>query len=273
MFFGRVRPTRGERGAANRNRIALPVPPGRRDLPAGSCQKRLRWTPASRQGQAGLGGCKTKVNGLKIAILGTGGVASALGSRFGAAGHRVVYGSRTPESEKVQLLLAKSGAEAAAALPREAIAGADAILFAVPWPVAEGTLRQLGDLEGRTLIDCTNPLLSDLSGIELGHSISAGEQIAAWSPGAKVVKAFNTVSVKVMLNPQFGDHRATMFYCGDDAAAKLAVRELIEAIGFEPVDAGGLASSRYLEPLAMLYIHLAFRHGFGSNCAFKIMRR
>lgn len=210
---------------------------------------------------------------MKIAVLGTGGVGAALGSRWGNAGHVIVYGSRTPQSEKVQSLIAKSGASAAAALPRQAIADAEAILFAVPWPAARETLEQLGDLAGRTLIDCTNPLLSDLSGIELGHVISAGEQIAMWAPGANVVKAFNTASVKVMLNPQFGEHRATMFYCGDDAAAKLTVRQLIEDLGFEGVDAGSLTSSRYLEPVAMLYIHLAFRQGFGSNCAFKIMRR
>jgi 8-hydroxy-5-deazaflavin:NADPH oxidoreductase len=210
---------------------------------------------------------------LKIAILGTGGVGAALGSRWGAAGHSVVYGSRTSDSEKVRALVARSGKDATAKPPREAIAEADAILFAVPWPAAREALEQLGSLAGRIVIDCTNPLLSDLSGIELGHVISAGEQIAMWAPGAKVVKAFNTASVKVMLDPQFGDHRATMFYCGDDAAAKLTVRQLIDDIGFEPVDAGSLTSSRYLEPLAMLYIHLAFRQGFGSNCAFKIMRR
>jgi predicted dinucleotide-binding enzyme len=210
---------------------------------------------------------------LKIAILGTGGVGAALGSRWGAAGHAVSYGSRAPESEKVQQVVARSGAAAVAKPTRDAIAGAEAILFAVPWPVARQTLESLGNLSGRTLIDCTNPLLSDLSGIELGHIISAGEQIAAWAPGANVVKAFNTASVKVMLNPQFGEHRATMFYCGDDAGAKMTVRQLIEDVGFEAVDAGSLTSSRYLEPLAMLYIHLAFRQGFGSNCAFKIMRR
>jgi predicted dinucleotide-binding enzyme len=210
---------------------------------------------------------------VKIAILGTGGVGAALGSRWGAAGHVVTYGSRAPQSEKVQQIVAKSGAAAAANSPGEAIVGADAILFAVPWPVARETLETLGDLSGRTLIDCTNPLLSDMSGIELGHVISAGEQIAAWSPGASVVKAFNSASVKVMLNPQFGEHRATMFYCGDDPSSKLTVRQLIEDIGFDPVDAGSLTSSRYLEPLAMLYIHLAFRQGFGSNCAFKIMKR
>jgi 8-hydroxy-5-deazaflavin:NADPH oxidoreductase len=210
---------------------------------------------------------------LKIAILGTGGVGAALGARWAAAGHAIAFGSRTPDSEKVRQLIAKCGTSACAMPLREAIAGADAILFAVPWSAARETLAQLGDLTGRTLIDCTNPLLSDMSGIELGHVISAGEQIAAWAPGANVVKAFNSASVKVMVNPQFGEHRATMFYCGDDVGAKLTVRQLIEDIGFDAVDAGSLTSSRYLEPLAMLYIHLAFRQGFGSNCAFKIMRR
>lgn len=193
--------------------------------------------------------------------------------RWGVAGHAITYGSRAPQSEKVQQLVAKSGTGAAAMSPREAIAGTDAILFAVPWPAARESLLQLGDLTGKTIIDCTNPLLSDMSGIELGHVISAGEQIAAWVPGANVVKAFNSASVKVMLDPRFGEHRATMFYCGDDVAAKLVVRQLIEDVGFDPVDAGSLTSSRYLEPLAMLYIHLAFRQGFGSNCAFKIMKR
>ena len=210
---------------------------------------------------------------MKIAILGTGGVGAALGTRWVGAGHAVTYGSRLPQSERVQQLVAKCGKLASARPQRESIAGADAILLAVPWPAARETLQSLGDLTGRTLIDCTNPLLSDMSGIELGHVISAGEQIAAWAPGSNVVKAFNSASVKVMLDPRFGEHRATMFYCGDDAAAKLTVRQLIEDVGFEPIDAGSLASSRYLEPLAMLYIHLAFRQGFGSNCAFKIMRR
>lgn len=229
--------------------------------------------PALTSGHAGNITLSSEGRRLKIAILGTGGVGAALGSRWGNAGHAVVYGSRTPQSEKVNSLVARSGKQAAATSAREAIAGADAILFAVPWPAARETLEQLGDLSGRTLIDCTNPLLSDMSGIELGHVISAGEQIASWAPGAKVVKAFNSASTKVMLNPQFGDHRATMFYCGDDAAAKLTVRQLIEDVGFEPIDAGSLTSSRYLEPLAMLYIHLAFRQGMGSNCAFKILRR
>jgi NADPH-dependent F420 reductase len=210
---------------------------------------------------------------LKLAILGTGAVGAALGTRWAQAGHTIAFGSRQPQSEKVLQVVERCGSPARACANREAVSDAEAILLAVPWPVAQNTLAELGDLGGRTLIDCSNPLLADLSGIELGHTTSAAEQIAAWSPAARVVKAFNTASVRVMNDPRFGDQQATMFYCGDDAAAKLIVRQLISDIGFDPVDAGPLASARYLEPLAMLYIHLAFKQGFGSNCAFKIMKR
>ena len=210
---------------------------------------------------------------MKIAVLGTGGVGAALGTRWAKLGHQVIYGSREPTSEKVQALVARGGSGASAARGLDAIAASEAIAFAVPWPAAQITLELLGDLGGRVLIDCTNPLKPDLSGIELGYTTSAAEQIAAWAPSARVVKAFNTASTKVMNDPSFGDHRATMFYCGDDVEAKSMVRQLIADLEFEPVDAGPLASARYLEPLAMLYIHLAFKQGWGSNCAFKVMKR
>jgi NADPH-dependent F420 reductase len=210
---------------------------------------------------------------LKIAILGTGAVGAALGVRWAHAGHAIAFGSRQPQSEKVLQVVERCSSPARACAVAEAAKDAEAILLAVPWPAAQNAVAELGDLGGRTLIDCTNPLLADLSGIELGHSTSAAEQIASWAPSARVVKAFNTASVRVMNDPRFGDQQATMFYCGDDAAAKTIVRQLISDVGFDPVDAGPLASSRYLEPLAMLYIHLAFKQGWGSNCAFKIMKR
>ncbi len=210
---------------------------------------------------------------MKIAILGTGGVGAALGARWAGACHEVAFGSRQPLSEKVLEVVEKCGTAARAMSPAQAIDQAEAILLAVPWSVARQTLVELGDLRGRTVIDCTNPLLPDLSGIELGHSTSAAEQLAAAAPSARIVKAFNTASVRVMNDPLFGEQRATMFYCGDDAAAKTVVHQLITDIGFEPADAGPLSSARYLEPLAMLYIHLAFQQGWGSNCAFKVMKR
>jgi NADPH-dependent F420 reductase len=210
---------------------------------------------------------------VNIAILGTGSVGSALGTRWARAGHAITFGSRDPLSEKVRAVVERCGSRARACGLKEAVAEAEVILLAVPWPAAQATLAALGDLEGRVLIDATNPLKPDLSGIELGHTTSAAEQIAAWAPSARVVKAFNSASVRVMNDPQFGNHGATMFYCGDDPAAKQIVHDLVAGLQFDPVDAGPLASARYLEPLAMLYIHLAFQQGWGSNCAFKILKR
>ena len=229
--------------------------------------------PATARGGIASFESRAERDCLKIAILGTGAVGTALGSRWAKANHAVTFGSRQPQSEKVLEAVEKCGAAARAGSPLQAVADAEAILLAVPWPAARQTLADLGDLRGRPVIDCTNPLLPDLSGIELGHSTSAAEQLAAAAPSGRIVKAFNSASVRVMNDPQFGEHQATMFYCGDDAAAKTVVRQLIADVGFDPVDAGPLASARYLEPLAMLYIHLAFKQGWGSNCAFKIMKR
>jgi predicted dinucleotide-binding enzyme len=64
-----------------------------------------------------------------------------------------------------------------------------------------------------------------------------------------------------------------MFFCGDDAAAKTIVARLVEETGFEPVDAGALAIARLLEPLAMLWIHLAYARGMGPDFAFKLVQR
>jgi NADPH-dependent F420 reductase len=210
---------------------------------------------------------------VKIAVLGTGGVGSVLGTRWAAAGHHVVFGSRDPAHEKIPALLARGGERTRVVHLPLATAEADVIVIALPWPATRESLAAFGDLSGRIVIDCTNPLKSDLSGLDVPHDTSAAEQIAAWAPGAHVVKAFNTASSKVMNDPQFGEQQATMFYCGDDAPAKAIVKQLIADLGFEPVDAGSLAVARYLESLAMFYIHLAFRQGWGSNCAIQLLTR
>ncbi len=211
--------------------------------------------------------------GLKIAILGSGNVGASLGTHWAQAGHQVVFGSRDPGSAKVQEILCRVNPAMCAELPHVSVQDAEVIVLAVPWPQAEGVLKSLGDLSGRIVIDCTNPLKPDLSGLETHGGPAAAEQIAAWAPGARIVKAFNTASTKVMRDPKFDSQQATMFYCGDDPEAKRVVHDLIAEVGFEPVDAGSLAHAHYLESLAMLYIHLAVKLGWGSNCAFKILKR
>ena len=209
---------------------------------------------------------------MQIAVLGTGRVGGALGTRWAQAGHQVIFGSRDPGGEKARELVERVGENASAATLVDAIGQGEVIVYAAPWPAAEEILRSTSDLQGKVLIDCTNPLNAEFSGLELGFDASAAEKIAEWSGGARVVKAFNTVSSYAMADPDFGEDKAAMFYCGDDDDAKQTVHQLAEEVGLSPVNAGPLQNARYLEPFAMLYIHLAVREGWG-NCAFKIMKK
>ncbi len=184
-----------------------------------------------------------------------------------------MFGSRNPHAERVSKLLAESGANAQATTLPEMAADSDVVVYAAPWSAANAILGAVGSLSGKILIDCTNPLTADFTGLDLGHSTSAAERIAEWAAGARVVKAFNNVSSAIMANPIFGDLRATMFYCGDDQEAKSIVRSLAAELDFDPVDAGPLKIARYLEPFAMLYIQLAVKEGWGSHFAFRIMKR
>jgi len=210
---------------------------------------------------------------VNIAILGTGRVGGALGAGWANRGHNVVFGSRNPRSEHVLRQIEASGGKIRAATPREAVKDADVVVLATPWQAAESAINAAGDLSGKILVDCINPLTEDFRHLDIGHTTSAAEQIAKWAPGAKVVKAFNSVSAGAMADPWFGDENATMLYCGDDEDAKAVVRRLAEELGFDAYDAGPLSIARYLEPFAMLYIKLAIKEGWGGNCAFKILRR
>lgn len=208
-----------------------------------------------------------------IAILGTGNVGSVLGRRLADAGYSLFFGSRQAPSDAVHKLSQSFPDRIRYGNAPAAVVAADVILLATPWSAARSILESVPDWSGKVIVDCSNPINDRFDGLTLGFTISAAEQIAQWAPGSHVVKAFNTVSVATMENPIYDGQPATVFYCGDDANAKQRVRTLIEAVGLEPIDTGPLRHARYLEPLAMLYIHLAVHQRMGGNCAFKIMRR
>jgi predicted dinucleotide-binding enzyme len=210
---------------------------------------------------------------MKIGIVGSGNVGGALGTRWAQLGHEVTFGSRNPGSESIKQLVARAGGKASAATPAEIARDNEVLLLSTPWPATREVLASLGDLNGKTLIDATNPLLPNLQGLELGNTTSAGENVAAWAKGARVVKAFNTVGFNIMDNPAFGSDKPVMFYCGDDAGAKATVKQLTEELGFDAVDAGPLTQARVLEPFALLWISLAYGRGLGREIAFKLMRR
>lgn len=101
---------------------------------------------------------------------------------------------------------------------------------------------------------------------------SAGEAVTQWCPGARVVKAFNTVGFNIMENPRFGEQRAVMFLCGNEDG-KPTVQALADEMDFETVDAGSIESARMLESFALLWIHGAYKFGMGRDYAFALARR
>jgi predicted dinucleotide-binding enzyme len=173
----------------------------------------------------------------------------------------------------MQQLLALAGSNARAATLQDTATSGELLLLATPWPVTKEVVQGLGDLTGTVLIDATNPLLADLSGLVLGTTTSAAEQVAGWARGAKVVKAFNAVGSNIMENPVFGADKPVLFFCGDDSGAKGKVKHLADELGFEGVDAGLLTQARLLEPFALLWISLALKYGLGREIAFKLLRR
>ena len=210
---------------------------------------------------------------LSIAVLGAGNVGGALARVWSTAGHNVKFGLPDPQSEKSRAAVSDLGGKVQAASNKDAASGAQIVALCVPWPAAEEAIRQCGNLRGKIVIDCTNPLKPDLQGLSIGTTASAGEQVASWASGAKVVKAFNTIGAPNFGNAQFGSQRADGFYCGDDLGAKNSVRELIDAAGLDPVDVGPLRNARCLEAMAMLWIDMAVNQKQGPNHAFKLLRR
>lgn len=205
---------------------------------------------------------------LSIAVLGAGNVGGTLGQIWSAKGHQVVFGARDPQKTGKEL-----GGKAEVTTNSGAVKRASVVVLSVPWPAAQAAITESGELDGKVLIDCTNPLTPDLKGLAVGCTTSAGELVASWAPRARVVKAFNTIGAPNFGNAQFGSQRADGFYCGDDLEAKNVVRPLIDEVGLDPVDVGPLRNARLLEPLALLWIDLAINQKQGLNHGFKLLRR
>ncbi len=198
---------------------------------------------------------------------------SGLGKLWAQKGHHVFFSfSRDPRKLAA---LAQSSPGCRAGTPDEAVAASEVVLLSTGWAAVEEALKAAGEIKDKIVIDCTNPLKPDLSGLAVGTTTSAGEEVAKLIPYSRVVKAFNTVFAEIYHSETrlFGSRRPTMFFCGDDARAKSAVSALANEIGFEPIDAGPLTCARYLEPLAMLIIQLGHKQGMGTNIALSLIHR
>jgi 8-hydroxy-5-deazaflavin:NADPH oxidoreductase len=174
----------------------------------------------------------------------------------------VIIGMRTPQSSSVGR--AASIAEAAAS-------EAEIVIFAVPYLACAELLPPLADaLDGKIVVDATNPLNPDWSPVTIASGTSGAEEIAAFLPKSSVIKAFNTIFADIMVPERQtrSSGIATAFVAGDDLAAKLAVMDFAKTIGFAPLDVGALSKALYLEGMAHLNIGIAIGQKGGTNAAF-----
>ena len=192
----------------------------------------------------------------RIAIIGTGQVATALGPRIAWAGHSVTYGSRNPNADHVQALLMTTGHGATASRPPNAAREADIIVLAVPAEVAVDVLSSLGDVAGKIIVDPTNAF--EISQDRLARrttDTSMGELLQAAAPAARVVKALNSISYRTMKDPDIARGTITIPMAGNDERAKRRVAALLGELGFESLDIGPVRYSRELEGMLIVWMN------------------
>lgn len=214
---------------------------------------------------------------MKVGILGSGAVGQALGKGFADLGHEVKIGTRDPGQDKIKTWIGKAGSRASAGTYAEAAAFGELLVLATPWTGTENAIKLSESINfiSKVVIDVTNPL--DFSSgpppkLALGHTDSGGEQVQRWISDAHVVKAFNIVGNADMVNPKFPGGPPDMFICGNDDGAKKKVTEILTAFGWSTIDLGKMVASRYIEPLAMVWITYGFRTNQWTQ-AFKLLRK
>ncbi|MCH7982299.1 MAG: NAD(P)-binding domain-containing protein [Proteobacteria bacterium] len=190
-----------------------------------------------------------------VAIIGTGDMGDSLGPRFAELGYRVIYGSRNPDSEKSQNLVAMTGKNASITTQILAAQAGDIVVLAVGWPAMETVAQNLGSLDGKIVIDMSMPVEQAEDGYYVSIvATSSAEMIQLWNPGARVVKAFATQASYVIDDPDVVGGPVTVPIAADDRAAKEQVASIVAAMGLDPVDAGPLRLSREIEALQRLYM-------------------
>jgi 8-hydroxy-5-deazaflavin:NADPH oxidoreductase len=207
---------------------------------------------------------------MQLGIIGAGNVGKALAAGWLRAGHSVTFGVREPEG---------AGGEPAGATyasVADATRRAEVLVLATPWPAVADALAAAGDLAGKVVIDCTNPLRMGADGLELeiGHDTSGGERVAALARGASIFKTLNQTGFENMQEARsFAPVPPVMYVAGDDMARKPQVLQLVADLGFEAIDAGPLRIARLLEPVAMLWMHMALNRGAPRSRAFALTQR
>lgn len=210
---------------------------------------------------------------MRVGIIGAGNMGAAFARRLSVTSHEVLIASRNAaNASKLALALRRK----VDVVPLDSMGtAADIVIAATPFGEQANALRSAGDMKGKIAIEISNPLLRDMSGLAIGHTTSAAEEIARACPRVRIVKAFNTVFAQLLAEGgDLGDgRRAQVFIAGDDDRAKQVVQDLASDMGFEGLDSGPLTNARYLEPMGMLNIYFGHVAKRGTGIAPAWLRR
>jgi hypothetical protein len=211
---------------------------------------------------------------MKIAFIGYGQVGSPLADHLQRLGHEVTLAANDPNSERVKKALTKN-ANLKVATPKEAVKSAEVIFLATPFQANEAALQAVAaEIKDKILVDCTNPISPTL-GHGLNNVQAGSEMVQKLVPATKVVKAFTIYGFENLENntyPAF-NVKPVMMYCGQDAAAKKIVGDLIAQLGWEPLDVGGLEQGLHLEHMTLLWVRLVRVNGHSPNIVWAMLKR
>jgi len=212
----------------------------------------------------------------RIGVIGSATVGQTLAGGLKKHGYDVRIGSRTPE--KLAAFSEQSGIQAGTSA--DVASWAEAVILAVKGSAAEQAVRDANpaNLRGKAVIDTTNPIADappedGVLKFFTSPNDSLMERLQAAFPEVHFVKAFNSVGSALMVNPSFTGGKPTMFYCGNDAAAKGIAAKIIDQLGWDGADMGTAKAARALEPLCQLWCIPGFRENAWTNHAFRLMKR
>jgi 8-hydroxy-5-deazaflavin:NADPH oxidoreductase len=185
---------------------------------------------------------------MEILIVGAGRMARGIGLRLVRNGYQVRIADRDPDNAAD--LAAELGENASGEILYNA-AGAGVIVLALPYEASKELAREWsGELDGKIVIDITNPVDAELDDVVTPEGKSAAEEIAEAAPGAKVIKAFNTTFASRLATSE----KLDVFIAGDDADAKQRISEVCSAADLRPIDVGGLKHARALEAFQLIHM-------------------
>ena len=190
-----------------------------------------------------------------FAVIGAGRMGAAFCARLTGLGHSVIIGSRNPDSDAMQETLAGIDGSCTVSSIADAAEQGNVVILTVPYSALTETLGAMGELDGKIVIDVANALTMGPDGnMTMASDTSAAEELQAAKPGAKVVKAFNTIGFHMIRQPDLLGGPVSTMLAGADADAKARVAAIAGNLGFEAVDVGPLRLARYIEGMSALYL-------------------